>query len=133
MNTGVIVTTRRIALIAMMLLALASCSSGTSSVTSTSAANSTGSPADQKGEASSTGSGCAAETEGANSEGTVASRPFEVEVPASYSEGSPAPLLLLLHGYGADGASLGEALGMKSQADRLGMLLVHPDGTPGVG
>ena len=133
MNTGVMVTTRGVALIAMTLLALASCSSGTSSVTSTSAANSTESTADQKGEASSTGSGCAAEKEGSNSEGTAASRPFEVEVPASYSEGSPAPLLILLHGYGADGASLGEALGIKSQAERLGILLVHPDGTAGVG
>ena len=43
---------------------------------------------------------------------------------------SPAPLLILLHGYGADGAIQDAYLGLAAATDAHGMLYVHPDGTP---
>lgn len=55
-------------------------------------------------------------------------RPFDVRVPPGYEEGTPAPLLVLLHGYGATGQIQGAYLGLDEAADAAGMLYVHPDG-----
>ncbi len=42
---------------------------------------------------------------------------------------SPAPLLILLHGHGVDGAIQDAYLRLASATDAHGMLYVHPDGT----
>ena len=56
-------------------------------------------------------------------------RPVEVVVPAGYDPTVPAPVLLLLHGYGVDGTIQNAYLRLGPAADAAGMLLVHPDGT----
>ena len=57
-------------------------------------------------------------------------RPTKVYVPGSYVAGTPMPLVVLLHGYGASGA-LQEALFLlKPLAESRGFLYVHPDGLP---
>ena len=56
-------------------------------------------------------------------------RPYEVHVPPGYEQGTPAPLLVLLHGYGTTGEIQNAYLGLTEAADERGMLLVHPDGT----
>lgn len=58
-------------------------------------------------------------------------RPVEVQVPGSYDPAVPAPLLVVLHGYGVDGAIQTAYLRLGPAADDAGMLLVAPDGTPG--
>ena len=58
-----------------------------------------------------------------------ANRPIEVEVPAGYDPDAAAPLLILLHGYGASGALQEGYLQLAPQANAAGMLYVHPDGT----
>ncbi len=56
-------------------------------------------------------------------------RPAKVYVPGSYVEGTPTPLLVMLHGYGASGLAEEIYLGLRPIADAKGLLLVHPDGT----
>ncbi|HSO36184.1 MAG TPA: PHB depolymerase family esterase [Labilithrix sp.] len=56
-------------------------------------------------------------------------RPVEVRVPAGYDASRPAPLLLVLHGYGAGGAINDVYMHMTSIADAKGFLYVSPDGT----
>lgn len=61
-----------------------------------------------------------------------ADRPIEVKVPKGYDPDEPAPLLILLHGYGASGALQEGYLGLAPHADAAGMLYVTPDGTENV-
>ncbi len=58
-----------------------------------------------------------------------ADRPIEVIVPTSYKKGTPAPLLVLLHGYGTTGAVQSAYLRLKPATEAKGMLYVYPDGT----
>ena len=51
-----------------------------------------------------------------------------VTVPANYDAGTPAPLIVLLHGYTSSGASQDRYMGFSSIADKYGFLLVAPDG-----
>ena len=51
-----------------------------------------------------------------------------VTVPANYDAGSPAPLIVLLHGYTSSGASQDSYMGFSAIADTYGFLLVSPDG-----
>ena len=55
-------------------------------------------------------------------------REVEIHVPPGYQKGTPAPLLILLHGFGADGQIQSAYLGLEPAADAAGMLYVHPDG-----
>lgn len=59
----------------------------------------------------------------------VAARPVEVHTPPDLSPSKPAPLLILLHGYGASGGVQDAYLKLTAVADAHGMLYVHPDGT----
>ena len=59
----------------------------------------------------------------------AAERPYQVFVPSSYTNGTAAPLVILLHGYGATGDIQNLYLGVESLAERHGFLYVHPDGT----
>lgn len=56
-------------------------------------------------------------------------RPTTVFVPPGYDPEKPAPLLILLHGYGASGTIQDTYLGVKEVAEAHGMLYAHPDGT----
>jgi polyhydroxybutyrate depolymerase len=55
-------------------------------------------------------------------------RPAEVYVPAGYAQGTPAPLLLLLHGYNGDAAGIEEYLNLRPVADQAGVILAIPEG-----
>ena len=59
-------------------------------------------------------------------------RPVELHLPGGYSPGTPAPLLILLHGYGVDGAWQDAYFRLGPEASRRGMLFAHPDGTVGL-
>ena len=52
-----------------------------------------------------------------------------VTVPQGYDDSSPAPLVVLLHGYTSSGANHDSYMGFSEIADRYGFLLVAPDGT----
>ncbi len=56
-------------------------------------------------------------------------RPVTLSVPRAYDAACPAPLLLLLHGYGAGGTLQERYLGLGSLVDGRGVLLASPDGT----
>ncbi|GJM13151.1 MAG: hydrolase [Pseudohongiella sp.] len=51
-----------------------------------------------------------------------------VTVPAGYDAGTPAPLIVLLHGYTSSGAGQDSYMGFSGIADKYGFLLVSPDG-----
>lgn len=59
----------------------------------------------------------------------VAARPFTVHVPASNPGNAPAPLLILLHGYGASGAVQEGYLNLTPATDAHHMLYAYADGT----
>lgn len=51
-----------------------------------------------------------------------------VTVPANYDAATPAPLIVLLHGYTSSGAGQDSYMGFSAIADKYGFLLVAPDG-----
>ena len=55
--------------------------------------------------------------------------PVEVHVPESYDPEVPTPLVLLLHGYGANGDIQELYMRFTPVSDELGFLYAHPDGT----
>jgi polyhydroxybutyrate depolymerase len=56
-------------------------------------------------------------------------RPFEVFLPRTYDPLVPAPLVLLLHGWGGDGAGIESALDLRAYAEMEGFLYGLPNGT----
>ena len=56
------------------------------------------------------------------------SRPTKLYVPSGYT-GSPTPLVILLHGYSANGAEEDLYLGLREVAESKTVLYAHPDGT----
>lgn len=52
-----------------------------------------------------------------------------VHVPASYDPGRPAPLLILLHGYGSSGGEHEGYFHLGATAEERGFLYAYPDGT----
>jgi len=64
----------------------------------------------------------------------IGGRTVEVHVPAGYHAGSRAPVVMLLHGYGASGQTQENYMQFGDLADEFGFLYVYPDGTEnGVG
>jgi len=55
--------------------------------------------------------------------------PVTVRVPPSYDPDVPTPLVLLLHGYGANGNWQEAYFQFQPLADQYGFLYAHPDGT----
>jgi polyhydroxybutyrate depolymerase len=55
-------------------------------------------------------------------------RPVELRVPSGYDASKPAPLLLVLHGYGSGGVVNDVYMKMTSIADAMGFFYVSPDG-----
>ncbi|MCE9620918.1 MAG: alpha/beta fold hydrolase [Actinomycetia bacterium] len=58
-----------------------------------------------------------------------ADRPYDVFVPSGYSAATAAPLVILLHGYGATSAIQEAYFKLQPQAEARGFLYVHPDAT----
>jgi polyhydroxybutyrate depolymerase len=56
-------------------------------------------------------------------------RPYGLKVPAGYDAGHPAPLVVLLHGYTANGDRQAAYFGLPAEADKAGFLLATPNGT----
>ena len=52
-----------------------------------------------------------------------------LRVPADYSEDTPTPLVVSLHGYGSSGAGQASYMKFGELVDSHGFLLVYPDGT----
>lgn len=52
-----------------------------------------------------------------------------VHIPASYGPSHPVPLLILLHGYSGDGASIDDYFGMAAAAEQHGFVYATPEGT----
>jgi polyhydroxybutyrate depolymerase len=57
-------------------------------------------------------------------------RPVTVGVPASYDGAAPAPVLIVLHGYGSAGSEARAYLMLDDFAEVNGMLTAYPEGTP---
>lgn len=55
-------------------------------------------------------------------------RPVTVHVPPGYAAGTPMPLVVLLHGYGASGSIQDLYFGLTAVSDTRGFLYAHPDG-----
>ena len=52
-----------------------------------------------------------------------------IQVPASYVDGDPIPLVLLLHGYSSNGGSVEAWMNFGPLVDEFGFLFAHPNGT----
>ncbi len=61
--------------------------------------------------------------------GLVSGRPYGFHIPASYQPGTPTPLLIMLHGYGASGVTEDLYLQLGSLSEEKGFLYAYPDGT----
>ena len=59
----------------------------------------------------------------------VGARPYELVVPPTYDAAVPAPLVMVLHGYGSTGAEVDAVLGLRAEAAERGALYVLPEGT----
>lgn len=60
-------------------------------------------------------------------------RPVEVFVPPSYRDGTPAPVVLMLHAFGVNGALEELFFRLEPWARSVGFLYLAPDGTPNGG
>lgn len=60
-------------------------------------------------------------------------RPVYLEVPATYDHAVGAPLVILLHGYGANGVVQTAYTGLGNLVDDAGVLFAAPDGTEDAG
>lgn len=60
----------------------------------------------------------------------IGGRSVNVYVPASYDPAEPAPVLVLLHGYGSSGSTHENYMRFKPLSDEVGFLYLYPDGTP---
>jgi polyhydroxybutyrate depolymerase len=56
-------------------------------------------------------------------------RPFTLHVPSTYQAGTPAPLLVLLHGYTSSGQGQESYLRFVPEAEKRGLLYATPNGT----
>ena len=56
-------------------------------------------------------------------------RPVRIHVPASYTAARPAPLIILLHGYGSSGQEHDAYFGVGAAAEARGLIYATPDGT----
>jgi polyhydroxybutyrate depolymerase len=56
-------------------------------------------------------------------------RPYTLRVPASYDRHAPAPLVILLHGYGSHAIGIESYLGFRALVETKGIFLAVPNGT----
>ncbi len=57
------------------------------------------------------------------------SRPVPMNVPSSYVQGTPMPLVIMLHGYGFSGSIEEDYLGLTKYSDSMGFIYAYPEGT----
>ncbi|HXU70316.1 MAG TPA: PHB depolymerase family esterase [Polyangia bacterium] len=67
------------------------------------------------------------------SNAAVMARPYDYDQPAGYDAAKPYPLIVLLHGYGANGFVQDALFGWAQLADDRGVFVAHPDGTVDAG
>src|SRR4051812_20282479 len=80
------------------------------------------------------GSGSGASTDGGTSgapdlgpaNALVAKRPYNLDVPSGYDGIKPLPVVILLHGYSANGFVQHAYFGLTTFADQHGVLLAYP-------
>jgi polyhydroxybutyrate depolymerase len=72
---------------------------------------------------------CAEEPDVPSDAELLAGRPYHLMVPASYSAARPAPLVLVLHGYGSSAAGIDSWYHFGDTALREGFLYARPEGT----
>jgi polyhydroxybutyrate depolymerase len=58
----------------------------------------------------------------------VEARPYGFLAPSSYRQGTPTPLVVVLHGYGSNGRQQADYFGLLADAEEHGYLLAYPDG-----
>jgi polyhydroxybutyrate depolymerase len=56
-------------------------------------------------------------------------RPYLLHIPQGYDAARPTPVVLVFHGFGADGARMVRFCGMNDKADQAGFIAVYPYGT----
>jgi len=118
-------------MLASLALALAAC--GDSGTTST--GDTTGSGGGGGGTTTGSASGGGGSSVGVGGMTTTdftagGDRPVLVKVPPTYDAATPAPLVILLHGYGATGAVQNSYFGLEPVALENGFVYAYPDGTP---
>lgn len=59
----------------------------------------------------------------------IVARPYDYDQPAGLDTSKPAPLIVLVHGYGANGFVQDALFGFAQLADARGVYVAHPDGT----
>jgi polyhydroxybutyrate depolymerase len=59
----------------------------------------------------------------------VTARPYDYDQPAGYDASKPYPLIVLVHGFGANGFVQDALFGFNQLADDRGVFVAHPDGT----
>jgi polyhydroxybutyrate depolymerase len=59
---------------------------------------------------------------------TVDQRPYSLVVPASYTPGTPMPMLVLLHGYAETASTIDSYFGMSALAQKKAFILALPNG-----
>ena len=62
----------------------------------------------------------------------VNGRPVTVFEPTSYDPNTPAPVLMLLHGWGMSGSIQESEMAFSPVVEAEGFLFLHPDGTPDI-
>jgi polyhydroxybutyrate depolymerase len=85
------------------------------------------------------GAACGGDALGPDGEGVLGEwvrsfgveRTYELRLPASYTEGQPAPLLIAFHGSPDSGAGFEARSGLTSAADQAGFITIYPDGIDG--
>jgi polyhydroxybutyrate depolymerase len=116
------------ALIATAAILLAACGrDGSSETTNAPTTGATSPPTTQVVETTTAASAVDATTTTAPESFT--DRPYNVFVPSGYDAATPAPLVILLHGYGASGDLQELYFKLQPEAEARGFLYVHPDGS----
>ncbi|MCA1664689.1 MAG: alpha/beta fold hydrolase, partial [Myxococcales bacterium] len=59
----------------------------------------------------------------------VMARPYDYDQPAGYNAAKPYPLIVLVHGFGANGFVQDALFGFNQLPDARGVFVAHPDGT----
>jgi polyhydroxybutyrate depolymerase len=59
----------------------------------------------------------------------VEARPYQTVIPTRYDAAKPTPLVVVLHGYGANGLVQAGYFALPALAEERGFLLAYPDGT----
>jgi polyhydroxybutyrate depolymerase len=65
--------------------------------------------------------------------GAAQGRPARVVLPADYDITREYPLVILLHGYGANAQAQDFIFGLRPRVTQFQFILILPDGTPGIG